>query len=93
MKSVRAGSIQAYMRPTVRELAARLRRFLSRPPVMELVVIIAVVWVAHFYHFRSLGLYEDDYTHTSPALGWQLPDISIIMVQKTEETRDKKCAL
>ena len=48
--------------------------------LLELVVLALVLWLAHYFHFRFLGLYEDDYSHTSPALGWdpsQLLDMSL----------------
>jgi hypothetical protein len=49
----------------------RLRR---RQLVLELLLLAAVIWLAHFVHFHSFGLYEDDYTHISPPLGWGLVD-------------------
>jgi hypothetical protein len=42
---------------------------------LELLTLAGVVWVAHFLHFRSLGLYEDDYAHISEQLSWRLIDL------------------
>ena len=55
---------------SARRWSRSLAQLASHPAVLDLVLLAATVWLAHFYHFRSLGLYEDDYTHTSPALGW-----------------------
>ena len=43
--------------------------------VVELVLLALVLWVAHCFHIGALGLYEDDYSHTSPALGWGLSQL------------------
>jgi hypothetical protein len=39
----------------------------------ELLVIAAVLWTARYWHFRGYGLYEDDYTRVSVALGMTAP--------------------
>lgn len=31
--------------------------------------------MAHFFHFRAFGFYEDDYAHLSPAIGWRVSDL------------------
>jgi hypothetical protein len=42
---------------------------------LELLTLAGVIWVAHFLHFRSLGLYADDYAHISEQLSWRLIDL------------------
>ncbi len=53
----------------------RASRSWDRSLVLELLVLALTIWVAHYFHFGSLGLYEDDYSHTSPALGWGFRDL------------------
>jgi len=37
-----------------------------------LVFLACIAWIAHFFYFRHFGLYEDDYAHIAPAMGWDL---------------------
>jgi hypothetical protein len=53
----------------------RLSQASTRTLIFELVLLALILWVAHYSHFQSLGLYEDDYSHTSPVLGWGLADL------------------
>ncbi len=38
--------------------------------LLALAVLATTVWVAHFMHYRALGLYEDDYFFVSGAWRW-----------------------
>src|SRR5262249_35203451 len=40
--------------------------------VHHLLFLVAVLWIAHFFCFRSFGLYEDDYAVISTPLSWDL---------------------
>ena len=63
------------MTQTSRKRPEKPLPFNRKQVFVDLIFLAAVLWVAHFWYFRLLGLYEDDYTHTSPAFGWQLPDL------------------
>lgn len=41
--------------------------------IMVLAFLAFTVWIAHSFYFRHFGLYEDDYAHVAPAMGWDLP--------------------
>jgi hypothetical protein len=75
-RSVVSAIAPASLRSIIRQLLAKLMDLAGKPIVVDVLLLATTVWVAHFYHFRSLGLYEDDYTHTSPALGWHVSDLA-----------------
>ena len=60
---------------TIRERAGAVLSSEKARILIDLALLAAVLWVAHFWYFRSFGLYEDDYTHISPALAWDLPQL------------------
>ena len=41
----------------------------------QLLLLALVLWVAHYFHFREFGFYEDDYAQISPPLGWNQADL------------------
>jgi hypothetical protein len=47
----------------------------NKRTILELILLAAVVWVAHYWYFQTFGLYEDDYSGISVALGWHLSDL------------------
>ena len=47
----------------------------NKHTLLELVFLVLILWVAHYFYFRSLGLYEDDYAQISPPLGWHLANL------------------
>ncbi len=47
----------------------------NKDTVLTLLALGAIIWIAHYFHFRDLGLYEDDYAQIGPPLGWHLPDL------------------
>lgn len=47
----------------------------------HLIFLVLIIWAAHYFTFRSFGLYEDDYTYISPALGWRLSDVLYNMIR------------
>lgn len=63
------------MRQAINAFEPKTTRAWNKNLVLELLVLAAVLWLAHYFYFRSLGLYEDDYSHTSPPLGWHLSDL------------------
>lgn len=50
-------------------------RLLSWSTFFHLVFLALIVWIAHYFYYRSLGLYEDDFAHISFPLGWHLGDL------------------
>ncbi len=50
-------------------------KFFDRHTLLHLAFLAALIWVVYYLHFRSLGLYEDDYAYISFPLGWHLPDL------------------
>ena len=41
----------------------------------QLLLLAFVLWLAHYFHFRKFGFYEDDYAHISHPFGWTLADL------------------
>jgi hypothetical protein len=50
-------------------------QFWNKYSLKTLAFLALTIWVAHFFYFRSFGLYEDDYALVSPAMGWSLSDL------------------
>ena len=50
-------------------------RRIQKKTLLALFSLFALLWVGHFYFFRQLGLYEDDYALISPAFGWDNQDL------------------
>jgi hypothetical protein len=47
----------------------------NKHALSTLACLALTIWVAHFFHFRDFGFYEDDYAVVSPAIGWNLSDL------------------
>jgi len=43
--------------------------------VLAFIFFAVILWIAHYFHFRDLGLYEDDFAQISPSLDRNLTDI------------------
>ncbi len=54
----------------------------------DFVFLGLITWITHFYHFKSFGLYEDDYHRTTRAMamGW-LQFVKYLIEQTREEGR------
>ena len=63
------------MHPGWRELALVKLRRRRWNIALDLLSIAIILWVAHYFLFRSLGLYEDDYAFISQPFGWSLSDL------------------
>jgi hypothetical protein len=53
--------------------------------VIDLALLALMLWLAHDFHFCQFGLYEDDFTHTSPALAWRASDLSRVTVFQLQD--------
>ena len=60
---------------TLLQTAGKALRSSNKRVLIDLLFLAGMLWVAHFWYFRSFGLYEDDYSHISPPLGWNLSDL------------------
>lgn len=63
------------MQNSMSEPRERLHTLWSAQFVLELLSLAVILWIAHFVHLNSFGLYEDDYSHISPPLGWNLSQL------------------
>ncbi len=49
--------------------------FWNKNTALAFIFFAVILWVAHYFHFRDLGFYEDDYAQISPSLTRNLKDI------------------
>ena len=47
----------------------------NKHALITLACLALTIWVAHFFHFRDFGFYEDDYAYIYPANGWNMSDL------------------
>jgi hypothetical protein len=59
----------------------RLAIFRSHPRRWAIVLLLLTTWVAHFWYFREMGLYEDDYTFTAVPIGWGWNDLGTYLIK------------
>lgn len=53
------------------------------------IFIALIIWVAHFCHFQSFGLYEDDFTRIPNAMGMTRTEVSNYILKLILEFRDE----